>query len=116
MLNQILSAMLYKKTVIWTDLKINPGDSRSNDEVYAAAKVAEMHERLDQFMQNLGYLPTKLSYEQIDPDQPGTYTQQQQSGIGGETQFTEILQATIDCTVDMEKLIKDKFLFSQEKI
>ena len=50
MLNQILSAMLYKKTVIWTDLKINPGDSRSNDEVYAAAKVAEMHERLDQFM------------------------------------------------------------------
>ena len=36
MLQQILSAVLYKKTVIWTDLKINPGGaSADNGEVYA---------------------------------------------------------------------------------
>ena len=35
MLQQILTGLLYKKTVIWTDLKINPGGSRDNNEIYA---------------------------------------------------------------------------------
>ena len=34
----------------------------------------------------------------------------------GDTQFTQTLSAMIDSTIDMEKLIKDKFLFSDEKI
>ena len=33
-----------------------------------------------------------------------------------DTQFTQTLSAVIDSTIDMEKLIKDKFLFSEEKI
>ena len=69
MLQQILSAILYKKTVIWTDLKINPGGSSSdNGEVYATQRVFEMQQKCDAFMQNLGYLPTKLTYNALDPD------------------------------------------------
>lgn len=41
-LQQILAALLYKKTVIWTDLKINPGASRNNDEIFAAVKIVEV--------------------------------------------------------------------------
>jgi predicted ATP-dependent protease len=39
LMQQILTALLYKKTVIWTDLKINPGGSRDNDVIYAPEKV-----------------------------------------------------------------------------
>ncbi len=45
-LQQILAALLYKKTVIWTDLKINPGASRNNDEIFAAVKIVEVQERI----------------------------------------------------------------------
>ena len=39
-LQQILAALLYKKSVIWTDLKINPGGSNDNsDVIYAAEKI-----------------------------------------------------------------------------
>ena len=41
-LQQILAALLYKKTVIWTDLKINPCASRNNDEIFAAVKIVEV--------------------------------------------------------------------------
>ena len=33
-----------------------------------------------------------------------------------DTQFTQSLAAMIDSSMEMEKLIKDKFLFSDEKI
>ena len=32
------------------------------------------------------------------------------------TDFTKLLETVIDCNTDMENLIKDKFLFSKEKI
>ncbi len=49
-LQQILAALLYKKTVIWTDLKINPGASRNNDEIFAAVKIVEVQERITQYL------------------------------------------------------------------
>ena len=49
-LQQILAALLYKKTVIWTDLKINPGASRNNDEIFAAVKIVEVQERILQYL------------------------------------------------------------------
>ena len=51
LMQQILAGLLYKKTVIWTDLKINPGASRDNDVIYAAQKVVDVKQRIDDFMQ-----------------------------------------------------------------
>jgi len=36
LMQQILAALLYKKTVIWKDLKINPGASHDTNEIYAS--------------------------------------------------------------------------------
>lgn len=50
LLQQILKGLLYKKTVIWTDLKINPGVSSDNsDIIYAAAKIVKVRNKIDKF-------------------------------------------------------------------
>lgn len=113
MLQQILTGLLYKKTVIWTDLKINPGGSRDNGEIYASEKVFQIQNKLDEFMQNLGYLPNRYTFKPIDPDEPGTFTKPE---VSEDTQFTDFMSVVIDSHGDMETLIKEKFLFSNEKI
>lgn len=117
LLQQILSALLYKKTVIWTDLKINPGASRDNDEIYASEKVVKVRERIDAYLALQNYLPSRINYVPIEPEEVGVYTNIQQDAEGTQgTDFTQLLEAVIDSNADMETLIKDKFLFSQEKI
>ena len=117
LLQQILSALLYKKTVIWTDLKINPGASRDNDEIYASEKVVKVRERIDAYLALQNYLPSRINYVPIEPEEVGVYTNIQQDAEGTQgTDFTQLLEAVIDSNTDMETLIKDKFLFSQEKI
>lgn len=74
LLQQILSALLYKKTVIWTDLKINPGASRDNDEIYASEKVVKVRERIDAYLALQNYLPSRINYVPIEPEEVGVYT------------------------------------------
>jgi hypothetical protein len=68
LLQQILAALLYKKTVIWTDLKINPGASSDNsDVIYAAAKIVQVKDKIDEFLAHSpGYLPSRYNYKPID--------------------------------------------------
>ena len=49
-LQQIFAAMLYKKMVIWTDLKINPGASQDNGIIYASGKIKQVKDSIDDFM------------------------------------------------------------------
>ena len=58
-------------------------------------------------------MPTRYTYKPIDPADPGTYTAHE---VLEDTPFTDIFNAVIDSHGDMETLIKDKFLFSNEKI
>ena len=122
LLQQILSGLLYKKTVIWTDLKINPGAGSDNsDVIYAAAKIVQVKEKIDEFLAHSpGYLPSRYNFKQISADEPGVYTAPTQNETEGQepqgTDFTELLEAVIESNSDMETLIKDKFLFSKEKI
>lgn len=76
LLQQILAALLYKKTVIWTDLKINPGASSDNsDVIYAAAKIVQVKDKIDEFLAHSpGYLPSRYNYKPIDMDESGVYT------------------------------------------
>ena len=74
-LQQILAALLYKKSVIWADLKINPGGSNDNsDVIYAAEKIVQVKDTIDQYQQQLGYLPSRYNYKPIDPEEAGNYT------------------------------------------
>lgn len=77
LLQQILAALLYKKTVIWTDLKINPGASSDNsDIIYAAAKIVQVKDQIDEFLAHSpGYLPSRYNYKPIDADAGGVYTE-----------------------------------------
>ena len=75
LMQQILAALLYKKTCIWTDLRISPGASDGNSEfIYAAQKIVEVKDRIDEYMANKGFLPSKYTYEAIDAEEPGVYT------------------------------------------
>jgi len=71
---QILAALLYKKTIIWTDLKIEVGAIRDNDVIYAAEKVVEVRNRIDEFMATKGYLPKWYTYQSINSEDAGYYT------------------------------------------
>ena len=73
-MQQILAGLLYKKTVIWTDLKINPGASRDNDVIYAGQKVVDTKNRIDEFMQQQNYLPSRYNYVPIDHEAQGVFT------------------------------------------
>ena len=121
LLQQIMAGLLYKKTVIWTDLKINPGASSDNsDVIYAAAKIVEVKEKIDDFLtKSPGYLPGRYNFQAIEAEEIGVYTEVQPEVENQEpqgTEFTELLEAVIKSNEDMETLIKDKFLFSKEKI
>lgn len=51
-LAQTFAAMTYKKTLIWTDLKIMPGSAKNadtNDEIYTSEKIAEIHEKIEEY-------------------------------------------------------------------
>ena len=127
-MQQILGALLYKKTVIWTDLKIQPGATSDNSNViYASEKVVEVKNKIDDFMSTLGYLPSRYTYKPIttleqEEVEQGIFTQQPPESELYEdrepqgTDFTKLLETVIECNTDMENLIKDKFLFSKEKI
>ena len=80
-MQQILAGLLFKKTVIWTDLKINPGASRDNDVIYCAEKVVEVRNRIDHYQQTLNYVPGRHKYEPIDPEEEGVYTEIEQLGM-----------------------------------
>ena len=117
---QAMSAMTYKKTVIWTDLKIMPGSAKNadaNDEIYTSEKIAEIHNQFDDYMQKLGYAPQKMSFKPLDvesntagDDDPDSRRNNKNSDLA------KTLEATIESNIDMEELIKAKFLFSDEKI
>ena len=77
LMQQILAGLLYKKTVIWTDLKINPGASRDNDVIYAGQKVVDAKQRIDDFMQQQNYLPSRYNYVPIDHEEQGVFTSSQ---------------------------------------
>ena len=50
LLSQLFAAQVYKKTVIWDDLKIKPGSSKnmdSNEEIYTSEKIAEAHAKIE---------------------------------------------------------------------
>jgi len=64
-----MAALLYKKTVIWTDLKINPGASRDNDVIYAAQKVVDVRNRIDEYLATITYLPSRHQYVPIDHEE-----------------------------------------------
>ena len=78
-------------------------------------------------MSTLGYLPSRYTYKPIttleqEEVEQGIFTQQPPESELYEdrepqgTDFTKLLETVIECNTDMENLIKDKFLFSKEKI
>ena len=88
--------------------------------IYAAQKVVDVRNRIDEFMATQNYLPSRYNYVPIDHEEPGVFTSGgalDAEGQGSQgTDFTQLLESVIDSNTDMETLIKDKFLFSQEKI
>lgn len=80
-MQQILAGLLFKKTVIWTDLKINPGASRDNDVIYCSEKVVQVRERIDNYQATLNYVPGRHKYEVIDPEEEGVYTKIEAHGM-----------------------------------
>ena len=112
-LEQILSGMLYKKMVVWKDLKISLGSSQDDNVVYAKEKVVEVHQKIENFQQTLDYLPSRFDFKPVDPDEEGEYLR---GDVQSKTEFIKILEAVVESNGEMETLIKDKFLFSKEKI
>ena len=117
-LSQTFAAMTYKKTWIWTDLKIMPGSSKNadtNDEIYTSEKIAEVHEKMDDLQSKLGYIPVKCNFQPLETEKETAEGQEKKEKHNIFT-MAQSLEATIDSNLDMEEFIKAKFLFSAEKI
>ena len=105
---QIYFGILYRKQILWEELDIG---GKEGEAIYASPKVVEIHEKMQTYQQDWGYKPTKLVYESIDSAKPGLYTQQ--SNWNAET--CETLKDCVQSIIEMETLIQQKFLFSDEK-
>ena len=67
LLKQIFESSLYRKLVIWNDLNIQPDE-------YCPKKVVDGLHKINRFQEDLGYLPTKLEYEEINLETPGFFS------------------------------------------
>ena len=75
--------------VIWTDLKINPGASRDNDVIYAAEKIVQVKNKIDEFLATQEYLPSRYNFKPIDPEEMGVYTDISPEAEGQNSQGTD---------------------------
>lgn len=107
---QIFFAVMYRKQILWDDLDIG---GKEGEAVYASPKVVEIHEKMTAYQQEWGYKPTKMVYEPITENKPGLYTRAKADDFKPET--SETLKDMVGSCIEMETLIQQKFLFSEEK-
>lgn len=101
---------MYRKQILWDDLDIG---GKEGEAVYTSPKVVEIHEKMTTYQQEWGYKPTKMVYEPITENKPGLYTRAKADNFKPET--SETLKDMIGSCIEMETLIQQKFLFSEEK-
>ena len=99
--------MTYKKTVIWTDLKIMPGSSKNadtNDEIYTSEKIAEIHDIMDEFEAKAGYIPSRMHFKPFDSEQFQQNDEDaEKTKHKNNSYLAKTLEATIESNIDMEE-------------
>lgn len=85
--------MTYKKSVIWTDLKINPGSAKNteaSDEIYTTLGIKKVYDVMENYMAQMQYIPVKMSFsslENVDVSNLDSYSDEQEEG-GKQSQFS----------------------------
>ena len=107
---QIFFAVMYRKKILWDDLDLCTSGKEGED-VYASPKVVEVSEKMNDYVAEMGYKPTKMIFEPISDSKPGLYTKP--SDCKPET--AETFKDMISGVVEMENLINQLYLFSEDK-
>ena len=107
LLKQVFEVSLYRKLVIWNDLNIQPDE-------YCPQKVVDRLNQINNFQETLGYVPTRLEFEEINLDTPGFFSFLENTGNIAES--TDTLDAQTGSLIEMENLIKKNFMMPPEKL
>lgn len=101
-------ALLYRKIVLWMDLNITSDD-------FVHAKVVEVMGMIDNYKDQLNYVPSKINYTDIQMASDGIYSLAQKEEGAGNSEAMDNLHALAEAVIDMENIIKNNFKLSEEK-
>jgi hypothetical protein len=93
--NQIFSALLYRKIVLWMDLNIN-------SDKYEDERVVQLFEKIGAMKAQNGYVSTKLNFEPINEEYIGFFAKE--ADAASDMVNAEI--ALIGSFTEMEELSK----------
>lgn len=110
LIGQIYFAVMYRKQILWDDLDMNKG-GKDGEDIYASLKVVEVSEKMNQYAQELGYKPIRFIYEPVTDLKLGLYTK----GQDCKPETAETLKDMIAGTIDLEHLIQQLYLLSEDK-
>ena len=113
LLGQVFFSVMYRKAMLWDDLDIG---AKEGDEVFGQPMECKVVEKIDYYQKEYNHKPTSFFYEPITENQPGIYTMPSEANDRQFTPTTAVtLKEMISGYIEMETLIKQKFLFSEEK-
>lgn len=92
---------MYRKKILWDDLDFNKAGKEGED-IYASPKVVEVSDKMNGYMSELGYKPTKFIYEPITDSSPGLYTKPND----WKPETAETQKDMLAGVVEMEQLIQ----------
>lgn len=102
--NQIFSALLYRKIVVWLDLAIT-------SDKYEDEKVVKLYEKIAALKSEKDYIPTKLNFEPIDEDYIGFFAKDPDAA----SDMVNCETALIGGFLEMEELSKTTYTYTDEK-
>jgi len=64
LVGQLCTALMYRKIMLFEDLSVN-NDGKEGEDIYASPKVVNIHDKINNYVADLGYKPPRLIYEPI---------------------------------------------------
>ncbi len=114
---QAFRGILYRKLVIWLDLNIQ-SDEFVHSSIYpiynyiSLLEVVEAINMINDYKEQLNFIPTKIFYQEVSLETPGTYSINNEDSSDSIQNF----EAVYEAFVEMESLIKKNFKLSAEKM
>jgi hypothetical protein len=103
--------MMYRKCILFDDLAVN-NDGKEGEDIYASPKVVEIYDKINSYVAEYGYKPTRYIYEPVVTSKPGIYTA---LGNDAKPETAITMQDMIGSVLEMEQLFQKQLLFTVEK-
>lgn len=88
-------------------------DLNINTNEFVHTDIVKMIEQVNKFKETLGYIPTKMSYKEVNLETAGIYMKAGEENHSSTSEMLNTLHALTESFIDMEGLIKNCFALSQ---